>query len=180
MQSDTEPSARTLTLATPDDWHLHLRDDPYIASVLPDTLRCFRRAIVMPNLHPPVTTVAAAAAYRARILKHVPRGTDFEPLMTLYLSDGFDVTEVGKAAHSGFVHGIKLYPKGIARQGQPGVSDITHCFPVLEAMQKHDLPLLVHGESIDPEVDMFDRERVFIEQSLQRMVNAFPALRIVF
>jgi dihydroorotase len=133
----------------------------------------------MPNLHPPVTTVTAASGYRARIRKHVPPGIDFEPLMTLYLSDSFDVTEIARAAHSGFVHGIKLYPKGIARQGQPGVSDITRCFPVLEAMQKHDLPLLVHGEAIEPEVDMFDRERVFIEQSLQRMVNAFPALRIV-
>src|SRR5688500_847990 len=168
MQSQVHCSAQTLILATPDDWHLHLRDDPYIASVLPDTLRCFRRAIVMPNLHPPVTTVTAASGYRARILKHVPHGIDFAPLMTLYLSDSFDVTEIAKAAHSGFVHGIKLYPKGIARQGQPGVSDITRCFPVLEAMQKHDLPLLGHGESIDPEVDTLDRRGGFSQQARDR------------
>src|SRR5688500_19404400 len=104
MQSQVHCSAQTLILATPDDWHLHLRDDPYIASVLPDTLRSFRRAIVMPNLHPPVTTAAAASAYRARILKHVPPRTHVEPLMTLYLSDCFDLTEVGAAAHSGLVH----------------------------------------------------------------------------
>src|SRR5687767_18911 len=128
MNSDTLFAAQRVTFTRPDDWHLHLRDEPYIGAVLPHTLRCFRRAIVMPNLHPPVTTVAAAAAYRARILKHVPAGSDFEPLMTLYLRDGFDPHEVGKARASGFVHGIKLYPKGIASAGQPGVSDIERCF----------------------------------------------------
>ena len=179
MQSDTRVSAGTLTLARPDDWHLHLRDDPYIASVLPDTLRCFRRAIVMPNLHPPVTTAAAAADYRARIMRCVPPGSDFEPLMTLYLSDSFAASEVQTAARSGIVYGIKLYPKGIARQGQPGVSDIEGCFPVFEAMQKHDMPLLVHGESIEAAVDVFDREQVFIETTLMRVVRSFPGLRVV-
>jgi dihydroorotase len=180
MESDIRSSACTLTLARPDVWHLHLRDDPYIASVLPDTLRYFRRAIVMPNLHPPVTTVAAAAAYRARILKHVSPAADFEPLMTLYLSDSFDATEVKAAVQSGIIHGVKLYPKGIATQGQPGVSDSKRCFPAFEAMQKHDLPLLVHGESIDPSVDIFDRERVFIDETLQQVVETFPAMRVVF
>jgi len=168
-----------VTFTRPDDWHLHLRDEPYIGAVLPHTLRCFRRAIVMPNLHPPVVTVAAADAYRTRILAHVPAGSDFEPLMTLYLRDGFDSHEVGKARESGFVHGIKLYPKGIASAGQPGVSDIERCFPVLEAMQEHDLPLLVHGESVEAHVDVFDRERAFVDGALGRVVRTFPALRVV-
>lgn len=180
MEPDTRSPAQRVTLVRPDDWHLHLRDEPHIAAVLPDTLRCFRRAIVMPNLHPPVTSVAAASAYRSRILKCVPAGADFEPLMTLYLSDGFDRAEVRRAKASGFVHGIKLYPKGIATAGQPGVSDIERSFPVFEAMQKHDVPLLVHGESVDPSVDVFDRERAFVETALDRVVRAFPGLRVVF
>jgi dihydroorotase len=168
-----------LTIVQPDDWHLHVRDVPFIASVLPGTLRCYRRAIIMPNLHPPVTTVASAAAYRSRILKAVPDGADFEPLMTLYLSDHFDVSEIRRAKESGFVHAVKLYPKGIAHAGQPGVSAIERCFPAFEAMERHDFPLLVHGESTDTAVDAFDREAVFVENTLTRIVNRFPALRVV-
>lgn len=168
-----------LTIVQPDDWHLHVRDEPFIASVLPGTLRCYHRAIIMPNLHPPITTVASAAAYRLRILQAVPAGSNFEPLMTLYLSDGFDASEIRKAKDSGFVHAVKLYPKGIAHAGQPGVTAIERCFPVLEAMEKHDFPLLVHGESTDTAVDAFDREAVFIENTLTRIVDRFPGLRVV-
>ena len=174
-----EAADARLTIAQPDDWHLHVRDVPYIASVLPGTLRCFHRAVIMPNLHPPVTTVAAAAAYRTRILQAVPAGTDFEPLMTLYLSDSFDVAEIRAAKDSGFVHAVKLYPKGIAHAGQPGVTAIERCFSVFEAMEKHDLPLLVHGETTDVAVDAFDREAVFVEQTLNRVVKQFPGLRVV-
>lgn len=173
------PTTHRLTIVRPDDWHLHLRDGPEIASVLPHTFRCFGRAIVMPNLHPPVTTVTAADQYRTRILNCVPAGVQFEPLMTLYLSDSFDPSEVAKAKSSGFVHGVKLYPKGIAKAGQPGVSDIERSFPTLEVMQKHDLPLLVHGESVDPSIDVFDRESAFVESSLERIVSNFPRLRLV-
>jgi len=168
-----------LTLVQPDDWHLHVRDVPYIASVLPATLRCYRRAIIMPNLHPPVTTVAAAAAYRTRILSATPVGSDFEPLMTLYLSDSFDASEIRRAKESGFVHAVKLYPKGIAHKAQPGVGDIEVTFPTLEAMEKHEFPLLVHAESTDSNVDPFDREAKFVETTLARIVSRFPALRLV-
>ena len=168
-----------ITMVKPDDWHLHLRDVPYIASVLPATLRCYRRAIIMPNLHPSITTVAAATAYRSRILNAVPAGSDFEPLMTLYLSDSFDVAEIRKAKESEFVHAVKLYPKGIAHKEQPGVTDIEVAFPTFEAMEKHDFPLLVHAESTDSRVDPFDREAKFVEATLPRIVNRFPGLRIV-
>ncbi len=172
-------ASERITLIQPDDWHLHVRDAPYIASVLPATLRCYRRAIIMPNLHPPVTTVAAAAAYRARIMSAVPAGIDFEPLMTLYLSDSFDVAEIRRAKESGFVHAVKLYPKGIAHKAQPGVSDIEVTFPTLEAMEKHAFPLLVHAESTDNNVDPFDREAKFVETTLGRIISRFPGLRVV-
>ena len=175
----TDAEVTRITLVQPDDWHLHVRDTPFTASVLPATLRCYRRAIIMPNLHPPVTTVASAAAYRARILSAVPVGTDFEPLMTLYLNDSFDASEIRKAKDSAIVHGVKLYPKGIAHKDQPGITDIEGSFPTLEAMEKYDFPLLVHAESTDSAVDPFDRESKFVETTLTRIVERFPGLRVV-
>lgn len=171
---------QSLTITRPDDWHLHVRDGAVLASLVPQTARCFARAIIMPNLHPPVTTTAMAGAYRERILAALPPGARFEPLMTLYLNDGFDVNEVARAKASGIVHAIKLYPKGVARAEQPGVSAIERCFAVLEAMQQHDLPLLVHGEVTDTSVDIFAREQAFIDRVLAGLVRRFPRLRIVF
>ena len=170
---------QTLTLAKPDDWHLHLRDGEVMAAVLPQTTRCFARAMVMPNLHPPIATVEQAVAYRGRILEALPPGARFTPLMALYLSDAFDATQVAQASRSGCVHGVKLYPKGIATAGQPGVSAIERCYPALAAMEEHDLPLLVHGEVTSTLVDIFDRERTFLDETLAPLVARFPRLRIV-
>ena len=169
----------TLTLTRPDDWHVHLRDDDMLAAVLPDTARRFGRAIVMPNLKPPVRTVAEAAAYRERVLAALPAGMDFEPLMTLYLTDNTSPEEIFKAKDSGFVHAVKYYPAGATTNSDSGVTDIQRVEPVLEAMQQADMPLLVHGEVTDPEVDLFDREAVFIERILQPLLERRPQLRIV-
>jgi len=168
-----------LTMTRPDDWHLHLRDGDVLASVLPDTVRRFRRAIIMPNLKPPVTTVEAAAEYRDRILAALPDGADFEPLMTLYLTEATTPGMIAGAKDSGFVHGVKLYPAGATTHSDSGVTDIRRCYPVFEAMQRVDLPLLVHGEVIDPDVDIFDREAVFIERHLEPLIRDFPELRVV-
>ena len=170
----------TLRIARPDDWHLHLRDGAALAAVLPYTAAQFARAIVMPNLKPPVTTVAAAAAYRARVLAALLDGMAFEPLMTLYLTDDTTADEVRRARDSGFVHGIKLYPAGATTNSAAGVTDLGKCRPALEAMQATGLPLLIHGEVTDPEIDLFDRERVFIDRQLIPLRADFPALRIVF
>jgi dihydroorotase len=169
----------TLTLIRPDDWHLHLRDGPLMASVLPDTVRRFARAIVMPNLKPPVTTVAAAASYRERILAARPAGATFEPLLTLYLTDNTSPGEILKAKQSGFVHAVKYYPAGATTNSDSGVTDIRKCDATLAAMADAGLPLLVHGEVTDPAVDVFDREQVFIERVLTPLVSRFPALRVV-
>jgi dihydroorotase len=155
-----------LTLTRPDDWHLHLRDGAALAAVLPDTARQFARAIVMPNLKPPVTTTAVAAAYRERILAARPAGSDFEPLMTLYLTDNTSGEEIARAAESGFVHAVKLYPAGATTNSDAGVTDLARCHAALEAMQRLGLPLYVHGEVTDREIDVFDRERVFIDTQL--------------
>jgi len=168
-----------LTLIRPDDWHLHLRDGNILESVLPATARCFARAIVMPNLKPPVTTVAAAAAYRERILAALPADSAFEPLMTLYLTDNTPAEEIRKAADSDFVHAVKYYPAGATTNSDSGVTDFKHTGPALEAMQAAGLPLLLHGEVTDPEIDIFDREAVFIERHLQPLVQAFPELKMV-
>ncbi|WP_020146772.1 dihydroorotase [Thioalkalivibrio sp. ALJ15] len=168
-----------LTITRPDDWHLHLRDGDVLGSVLPDTARRFRRAIIMPNLKPPVTTVEAAAEYRERILAALPEEADFEPLMTLYLTEATTPGMIEAAKASGFIHGVKLYPAGATTNAASGVSDIRRCYPVFEAMQRVDLPLLVHGEVTDPEVDIFDREAVFIERHLQPLIREFPDLRVV-
>ncbi|HUW37506.1 MAG TPA: dihydroorotase [Rhodocyclaceae bacterium] len=171
---------RSLTLTRPDDWHLHLRDGPALAAVLPDSARRFARAIVMPNLKPPVTTVAAAAAYRERILAALPAGLDFEPLMTLYLTDDTRPDEITAARACGFVHALKLYPAGATTNSAAGVTDIGNCRATLARMESLGVPLLLHGEVTDPAVDVFDREAVFIERVLAPLHEEFPDLRLVF
>ncbi len=169
-----------LTLTQPDDWHLHLRDGALLQSVLPDAARQFARAIVMPNLRPPVTNVEQAQAYRARILAALPAGSDFQPLMTLYLTDNTTADEIRKAKLSGFVHAVKLYPAGATTNSDAGVTDIRRTYAALEEMQRLGMPLLVHGEVTDPAVDIFDREAVFIERVLQPLLKDLPELRAVF
>ncbi|MEQ1814431.1 MAG: dihydroorotase [Candidatus Nitrotoga sp.] len=170
----------TINIVRPDDWHLHLRDDALMRSVLPDTTRQFARAIIMPNLKPPVTTVLQAAAYRERILAVVPAGMKFEPLMTLYLTGNMTPREIRTAKQSGIVHAVKYYPAGATTNSEAGVTDLRKVYPVLEEMQRVDMPLLVHGEVTDPMVDVFDREAVFIERVLQPLLRDLPKLRVVF
>ncbi len=168
-----------LEITRPDDWHLHLRDGDVLASVVGHTAERFARAIVMPNLKPPVTTVAQADAYRTRILASLPRGAAFRPLMTLYLTEAMRPEEIAKAKASGTVFAVKYYPAGATTNSEDGVRDLANVYPVLEAMQEHDLPLLLHGEVTDPDVDIFDRERVFIERHLMPLQTRFPRLRMV-
>ena len=169
----------SLTLTRPDDWHLHLRDGAAMAAVLPHTARQFARAIVMPNLRPPVTTAAAALAYRDRILAALPAGLDFTPLMTLYLTDNTSPAEVELAQQVGVV-ALKLYPAGATTNSDAGVTDIRKTYRALEAMQRHGLKLLVHGEVTDPAIDLFDREAVFIDQVMIPLRRDFPELKVVF
>jgi len=169
-----------LTLTRPDDWHLHLRDGALMRSVLPDTARRFARAIVMPNLRPPVATTAQAQDYRARILAALPAGAKFEPLMTLYLTDNTTAQEIRHARQSGMVHAVKLYPAGATTNSDAGVTDIRKAYPALEEMQDCGMPLLVHGEVTDPAVDVFDREAVFIERVMLPLLRDLPQLRVVF
>ena len=169
----------TLTLIRPDDWHVHLRDGAALATVVPDTARQFARAIVMPNLKPPVTTAAQALAYADRIRAAVPAGVDFEPLMTLYLTDRLPPDEIARARDAGVV-AVKLYPAGATTNSDAGVTDLRHTRPTLEAMQRLGLPLLVHGEVTDPAIDLFDREAVFIDTQLIPLRRDFPELKIVF
>ena len=168
-----------ITITRPDDWHLHLRDGEALAAVLPQTARQFARAIVMPNLKPPVTTVEQAAAYRDRILAALPAGMAFEPLMTLYLTDNTPPGEVAKAAASGFVKAVKLYPAGATTNSDAGLTDIARAWDTLAEMERVGLPLLVHGEVTDPAVDLFDREKVFIDTVLAPVVQRFPKLKVV-
>jgi dihydroorotase len=168
-----------LTITRPDDMHLHLRDGDAMRSVLPHTAARFARAIVMPNLRPPITTTATAAAYRARILAALPAGMTFEPLMTLYLTDNTSPDEIVRARASGFVHAVKYYPAGATTNSDSGVTDIARCYGVLEVMQETGMPLLVHGEATAPEVDIFDRERVFLERVLAPLLERFPRLKLV-
>ena len=172
-------ATQQISLTRPDDWHLHLRDGDMLARVLPDTARQFARAIVMPNLVPPVTTVALAGAYRDRILAALPAGMAFEPLMTLYLTERTSPQDIAEAKASGFVHAVKWYPAGATTNSDAGVSNIERCADTLKAMQDHDLPLLVHGEVTDPGVDVFDREAVFIENLLKPLLQRYPKLRVV-
>ena len=171
---------RVLTIARPDDWHLHLRDGAALAAVLPDTAQRFARAIVMPNLKPPLTTVAAADSYRRRILAALPAGAKFQPLMTLYLTDNTTPEEIIAARRCGFVHAVKYYPAGATTNSAAGVTDMNRCRQTLAAMEACGLPLLVHGELTDPAVDVFDREAAFIEFVAQPLLHDFPGLRLVF
>jgi dihydroorotase len=168
----------TLTLIRPDDWHIHFRDGAAMRSVLPDTARVFGRAIAMPNLRPPVVNVADAAAYRERLLA-AASGTAFEPLMTLYLTDNTTPEEIRRARASGFVHAVKYYPAGATTNSDSGVTELTKAYKAIAAMEEAGMPLLLHGEVVDPEVDVFDREAVFIERHLIPLLRDFPQLKIV-
>lgn len=170
----------TLTIARPDDWHLHLRDGAAMASVLPHTARQFGRAIVMPNLKPPVVSTEQAASYRERILAALPQGMKFEPLMTLYLTDNTPADEIQKAKESGLVHGVKLYPAGATTNSDAGVTSLQKCMKTLEAMQEVGMPLLVHGEVTDQDIDIFDREAAFIDTVMIPLRKALPELKVVF
>ena len=170
----------TLTLTRPDDCHLHLRDGEQMRAVLPDTARRFARAIVMPNLKLPIVTTEMAQAYRERILAALPLGLRFEPLMTLYLTDNTAPSEIIKAGKSGAVYGVKYYPAGATTNSAAGVTDIAKCYATLEAMEETGMPLLVHGEVTDPEVDVFDKEKVFLDRVLIPITQRFPHLRLVF
>ncbi len=169
----------TLTMTRPDDWHVHLRDGDALAAVVPHTAAQFARAIVMPNLKPPVTTTAHALAYRERIWAALPAGSDFQPLMTLYLNDQTPADEIVKAHQAGVV-AVKLYPAGATTNSNAGVTDLRHTRAALEAMQRVGMPLLVHGEVTDPAIDLFDREAVFIDKHLEPLRKDFPELKIVF
>ncbi|MFZ1655141.1 MAG: dihydroorotase [Candidatus Moraniibacteriota bacterium] len=169
----------TLTITRPDDWHLHLRDGLALAAVLPDTARRFGRAIIMPNLRPPVTTVEQALAYGRRIISALPNGSTFNPLMTLYLTDRTPASIIRPALAAGIV-ACKLYPAGATTNSENGVTDIKNIYPVLRAMEREDMVLCVHGEVTDPTVDIFDRENVFIDRVLAPLLKRFPGLRIVF
>ena len=173
-------TANRLTIRRPDDWHVHLRDGAVLAGVLPYTARQFARAIVMPNLSPPVTTVEAGAAYRERIMAALPDGMDFIPLMVAYLTDGTDPEEMAKGKESGVFTGAKLYPAHATTGSAHGVTDVANIRKVLERMEKVGLPLLVHGEVTDSHVDIFDREAVFIDRVLAPLVRDLPGLRVVF
>jgi dihydroorotase len=168
-----------LTITRPDDWHLHLRDGALMKSVLPDSARRFARAIVMPNLKPPVSTTEQALAYRARIVAALPVGAKFEPLMTLYLTDNTSAEEIRKAKDSGIVFAVKLYPAGATTNSDAGVTNIRKAYPALQEMQRIGIPLLVHGEVADKNVDVFDREAVFIERVLIPLLKDLPQLRVV-
>jgi len=171
--------ADAITITRPDDWHVHFRDGDLMRSVVGATARQFGRAIVMPNLRPPVTTVAQAGAYRDRILAALPAGSAFEPLMTLYLTDNTPPAEIAKAKASGFVKAVKYYPAGATTNSDSGVTDIRKCDAALEAMAEHGIPLLLHGEVTDPEVDVFDREKAFIDRILIPLERRLPGLRMV-
>ena len=170
---------KTLTITRPDDWHIHVRNGAILKTVLPHTARQFARAIIMPNLKPPVTTVAGALVYRKEILQAVPAGIDFTPLMTLYLTAATKISEIQKAAESDHVYAFKLYPAGATTNSDSGVADIHAIYPLLAELEKLDIPLLIHGETTDTDCDIFDRERVFVDTSLTDIATNFPNLRIV-
>ncbi|MFL9881072.1 dihydroorotase [Herbaspirillum rhizosphaerae] len=169
-----------VTITRPDDWHLHLRDGATLASVLPHTAHQFARAIIMPNLKPPVTTTEQASAYRDRILAALPAGVKFEPLMVLYLTDKTPPEEIRKAKASGFVKAVKLYPAGATTNSDAGVTDLRNCYKTLEVLQELGMPFLVHGEVTDPAIDIFDREAVFIDRVMTPLRKDMPELKVVF
>ena len=168
-----------ITITRPDDWHLHLRDGDTLRTVLPDTARQFARAIVMPNLKPPVRTAEDAHAYRERILAALPAGMKFDPLMTLYLTNNTDPAEIARAQASGIVHAVKYYPAGATTNSDMGLTDLINGYAVIAEMEKLGMPLLIHGEVTDPSIDVFDREAVFIDRHLIPLTRAFPALKVV-
>lgn len=176
----TTSAPQQLTITRPDDWHLHLRDGDALKTVLPHTAAQFARAIVMPNLKPPVTTTELAGAYRQRILAALPEGMSFEPLMTLYLTDNTPPDEIRRAKDSGFVHAVKLYPAGATTNSDAGVTDLRKCYKTLEVMQEVGMPFLVHGEVTSPEIDLFDREAVFIDTVMKPLRADMPELKVVF
>ncbi len=169
-----------LTITQPDDWHLHVRDNDVMASVIGFTARQFGRAIIMPNLKTPVTTTAEALAYRNRILSALPENNSFQPLMTLYLTDNTPAAEIKKAKDSGLIHAVKYYPAGATTNSESGVTDLKKTEAALSAMEQHGLPLLVHGEVTHPSIDIFDREKVFIDQQLAPLIERHPKLKVVF
>lgn len=168
-----------LTITQPDDWHLHLRDDDALNVTVPDTSRYFKRAIVMPNLSQPVVNADLAAAYKQRIIRAIPEGSNFEPLMTLYLTDNTSAQDIAEAHQQGHVKAVKLYPSGATTNSASGVTDIKNCYDALAEMQKLDMPLLIHGEVTDHDIDIFDREKVFIDRILTPLLQDFPELRVV-
>ena len=170
---------QTITFTRPDDWHLHVRDHALMAAVLPDTARRFARAIIMPNLKPPITTTELAREYRARIVAATPPDMRFEPLMALYLTDNTSSNEMRTAKMSGLIHGVKYYPAGATTHSDSGVTAISKCYDALATMEEIGLPLLIHGEATNPKVDVFDREQVFIDNVLEPLVARFPRLKIV-
>lgn len=172
-------SPDSLTLIQPDDWHLHLRDGPALRDTVQDASRNFARAIVMPNLVPPIITTEQAGIYRQRILTARPEGSEWQPLMVLYLTDNTPADEIDRAVASGYVHAVKYYPAGATTNSDSGVTDIKKVYPVLERMQKLGLPLLLHGEVTDSHIDIFDREAVFIERTLSPLCAQFPDLKVV-
>jgi len=176
----TKSHITQLTLSQPDDWHLHLRDNAALKRTVSDTARYFSRAIVMPNLRPAITTTALAMEYRDRILNARPVANNFMPLMTLYLTDNTSADEVQRAYESGIIHGFKLYPAGATTNSDAGVTNLKLCTEALSAMQRLQMPLLVHGEVTSPEIDIFDREKVFIERVLRPLLQKYPTLKVVF
>ena len=176
----TQQNTKTLTIIQPDDFHLHLRDGEVLQSTVTQAAKQFRRAIIMPNLKPPITTTKQATEYRKLILAQLPSNTDFQPLMTLYLTDNTPPEEIVRAKESGIVHGIKLYPAGATTNSDAGVTSLLNCIKTLEEMQKQGIPLLMHGEVTDPDVDIFDREAVFIDKVLIPLRKMLPDLKVVF
>lgn len=168
-----------IAITYPDDWHCHLRDGAYLATTVPAAAKQFKRVVAMPNLVPPVTTVEHAEKYRGEILKNLPANTHFQPLMTLYLTPDTTPTIIQQAKQSGIIIGCKLYPAGVTTHSQAGINEIEKIYPILQAMEKQQLPLLIHGEVNDPSIDIFDRESVFIDRHLAPITRAFPALKIV-
>lgn len=176
----TKNTTNTLTITQPDDWHIHLRDHAALNRTVPDTARYFGRAIIMPNLQPPVTETQHALDYRERILQARPASSQFEPLMTLYLTDNTSAEEIKRAHDTGVIHAVKLYPAGATTNSAAGVTDLANCTSALAEMQRLNMPLLVHGEVTSPEIDVFDREKVFIERILSKLIIDFPDLKVVF
>lgn len=180
MPHNSNSSPSQLSIIRPDDWHLHVRDGEGLKSVVPFTANQCGRAIIMPNLTPPVTTTELARSYRQAVLEAVPKNTAFKPLMTLYLTNNTSAQEIQNAVNSGIVYAVKLYPAGATTNSDAGVTDIRKCYPALEMMQKLGLPLLVHGEVTHRDIDIFDREKQFIDQRLEPLTRDFPELKIVF